>query len=189
MSDDDWEAAAEAVVEETIPVNRWAGEDEEEPVAESWDEDPDERKRQAQAAATANANKPAQGPVLSQRKKKLLEEEEKKRKEKEVLPHTHSHSQPAVFLPRCQSAGRVKRGRETIHPHKAHSHTTHAQQCRERLAAQTVESGKVALLCVAIDTPHSSAAAIVSTPISSRLPHHTTSPLTPSLPFPSPLSH
>ena len=102
---DDWESAADEE-EVAVPVNRWEGEDEDEPIAEAWDADPDEAAAKRKAEAAAAANKPPPAPVVSARKKKLAAEEEKKRLEKEVQQHTaQAHTaapcrayEPAVFL-------------------------------------------------------------------------------------------
>ncbi len=77
---DDWDSDPAPALASSAVVDPWAGEDEEEPIADSWDAEPEEE--QKKSGSTAPPPKPKQ---LSKQKQKKKEEEERRDAERKVI--------------------------------------------------------------------------------------------------------
>ncbi|CRK96438.1 CLUMA_CG009854, isoform A [Clunio marinus] len=88
--EDDWQRIADDSIKPTpivIPadVNKWAGEDEEDDIKDSWDAEDDDEKKDEEKNDNAPLSKPKKKlqQKISEKERQKLELEEKRRKEKE----------------------------------------------------------------------------------------------------------
>jgi len=104
---DDWEAEdyePTAVLPVVVKSDKWEGEDEEEPVKDSW-EDEDEEKKDAQPASTTTAAVPAKKKASKKLEEKIAEKERKEREEAE----SRRRNEEANLTPEEKMAEKLRR--------------------------------------------------------------------------------